>query len=142
MRKRLGEVGTLGTSARKGAGHLLVSFAPGDAGELLDAAGVTQGLGVLHVLGDDLVQGAADGGYSVVGHGLAGGAVGCAAAGAVAAPRQAVDQVAHGVLALVLNVEQSARRERENSHWLLRKRQHFVSTSVSHFMCAQYSGIS
>lgn len=39
---------------------LLVSFAPGDADELLDAAGVPQGLGVLHVLGDDLMQGAAD----------------------------------------------------------------------------------
>lgn len=39
---------------------LLVSFAPGDADELLDAAGVPQGLGVLHVLGDDLMQGTAD----------------------------------------------------------------------------------
>lgn len=52
----------------------LVPFAAGDADELLDAAGVAQGFGVLHVLGDDFVQRAADGGDRVVRHGLAGGA--------------------------------------------------------------------
>lgn len=45
---------------------LLVSFAAGDADELLDATGVPQGLGVLHVLGDDLMQRAADSGDGVV----------------------------------------------------------------------------
>lgn len=39
---------------------LLVPFAAGNADELLDAAGVPQSLGVLHVLGDDLMQRAAD----------------------------------------------------------------------------------
>lgn len=33
----------------------LVSFAAGDADEFLDATGVAQGFGVLHVLGDDFV---------------------------------------------------------------------------------------
>lgn len=63
----------------------LVPFAAGDADELLDAAGVAQGFGVLHVLGDDFVQRAADGGDRVVRHGLAGGArrPGVAAAGGV-----------------------------------------------------------
>lgn len=39
---------------------LLVSFAPGDANELLNAPSVPQGLSVLHVLSDDLMQSAAD----------------------------------------------------------------------------------
>lgn len=51
----------------------LVAFAAGDADELLDAASVAQSFGVLHVLGDDLMQRAADGGDRVVRHGLAGG---------------------------------------------------------------------
>lgn len=55
------------------SGDSLVAFAAGDADELLDAAGVAQGFGVLHVLGDNLVQRAADGGDRVVRHGLAGG---------------------------------------------------------------------
>lgn len=49
---------------------LLVSLAARDADELLDAAGVPQGFGVLHVLGDDLVQRAADRSDGVVRHGL------------------------------------------------------------------------
>ena len=56
--------------------HSLVSFAAGDADEFLDAAGIAQSFGVLHVLGDDLVQCAADGSYRVVRHGLAGRACG------------------------------------------------------------------
>lgn len=35
--------------------NLLVSFAAGDSDEFLDATGVAQGFGVLHVLGDDFV---------------------------------------------------------------------------------------
>lgn len=50
--------------------HLLVSFASGDTDELLYAAGVPQGLGVLHVFGDDLMQSAADSCDRVVRHGL------------------------------------------------------------------------
>ena len=83
---------------------LLVSFAAGNANELLDAAGVPQGLGVLHVLGDDLVQGAADSRDGVVRHGLphqtAGVAASSSTTGAVvvvAASGQAVHQVPHGV---------------------------------------------
>lgn len=79
----------------------LVSFAPGDADELLDATGVSQGFGVLHVLGDDLMQGAADCRHRVVRHGFACcavvGAAGAAAAG-VTAPRKAVHQIPHRVL--------------------------------------------
>lgn len=56
--------------------HSLVSFAAGNADEFFDAPGITQGFRVLHVLGDDFVQGAADGGYRVVRHGLAGWAAG------------------------------------------------------------------
>lgn len=50
---------------------LLVSFAASDPDEFLDSAGVSQGFGVLHVLGDDFVQRAADGCHRVVRHGLA-----------------------------------------------------------------------
>lgn len=49
---------------------LLVSLGARDADELLDSAGVPQRFGVLHVLGDDLVQRAADRGDGVVRHGL------------------------------------------------------------------------
>lgn len=49
----------------------LVSFAAGDPDEFLDAASISEGFGVLHVLGDDFMQRAADGRYRVVGHGLA-----------------------------------------------------------------------
>lgn len=45
---------------------LLVSFAPSDPDELLYAAGISEGFGVLHVLGDDFVQRAADGRHRVV----------------------------------------------------------------------------
>lgn len=81
---------------------LLVSFAAGDADELLDAAGVPQGLGVLHVLGDDLMQCAADSCDGVVRHGLPHQAAGIAssrtaAVVVVTAPGQAVHQVPHGV---------------------------------------------
>lgn len=44
----------------------LVSFAAGDPDEFLDAAGISEGFGVLHVLGDDFMQRAADGRYRVV----------------------------------------------------------------------------
>jgi len=50
----------------------LVSFAAGYADEFFYATSITQGFGVLHVLGDDFVQRAADGSHRVVGHGLAG----------------------------------------------------------------------
>lgn len=43
-----------------------VSSALGDVDQLLDAARVGQGLGVLHVLAGDLVQGAADGRHRLV----------------------------------------------------------------------------
>lgn len=76
----------------------LVSFAPGDADELLDAACVSQCLGVLHVLGDDLVQGAADRRHRVVRHGFAGCAVVGATAAGVTAPRKTVDQIPHRIL--------------------------------------------
>lgn len=86
---------------------LLVSFAAGDADELLDATGVPQGLGVLHVLGDDFVQCAADSRDGVVRHGLPrqDAAVGASSASSspaatvvvVAASRQTVHQVPHGV---------------------------------------------
>lgn len=83
---------------------LLVSFAAGDANELLDAAGVPQGLGVLHVLGDDLMQCAADSCDGVVRHGLPHKTAGVAASSSsatavvvIAASRQAVHQVPHGV---------------------------------------------
>lgn len=84
---------------------LLVSFAASDADELLDAAGVPQGLGVLHVLGDDLVQRAADSCDGVVRHGLPHQAAGVAASTSpataavvvVAAAGQTVHQVPHGV---------------------------------------------
>lgn len=49
----------------------LVSFAASDPDEFLDAAGISEGFGVLHVLGDDFMQRAADGRYRVVWHGLA-----------------------------------------------------------------------
>lgn len=45
---------------------LPVSSALGDVDQLLDAARVGQGLGVLHVLAGDLVQSAADGGHRLV----------------------------------------------------------------------------
>lgn len=84
--------------------RLLVSFAARDADELLDASGVPQGLGVLHVLGDDLVQRAADSRDGVVRHGLPHQAAGVGAASScpaavvvVAATGQTVHQVPHGV---------------------------------------------
>ncbi len=46
--------------------YSLVSFAAGDADEFFYAASITQGFGVLHVLGDDFVQCAADGGYCII----------------------------------------------------------------------------
>lgn len=83
---------------------LLVSFAAGDADELLDAAGVPQRLGVLHVLGDDFMQRAADSCDGVVRHGLSHQAAGVASATTsaaavvvVAAPWQTVHQVPHCV---------------------------------------------
>lgn len=83
---------------------LLVSLAAGDADELLDATGVPQGLGVLHVLGDDLVQRAADCCDGVVRHGLPHQAAGVASASSrsaavvvVAASGQTVHQVPHGI---------------------------------------------
>jgi len=84
---------------------LLVSFAPGDANELLYAAGVPQGLGVLHVLGDNLVQCAADSSYGVIGHGLSRQDTAVAASSAstaasvvvVAASGQTVHKVPHGI---------------------------------------------
>lgn len=77
----------------------LVPFAPGDPDELLDAAGVSKRLGVLHVLGDDLMQGTADRRHGVVRHGFPRRAVvGATAAISVVAPRKAVDQIPHGVL--------------------------------------------
>lgn len=83
---------------------LLVSLAAGDADELLDATGVPQGLGVLHVLGDDLVQCAADCCDGVVRHGLPHQAAGVACTSSrsaavvvVAASGQTVHQVPHGI---------------------------------------------
>lgn len=82
---------------------LLVSFAAGDADEFLDTASVPQGLGVLHVLGDDLMQRTADSCDGVIRHGLShqDAAVGASspatAVVVVAAPRQTVHQVPHGV---------------------------------------------
>lgn len=43
-----------------------VSSALGDVDQLLDAARVGQGLGVLHVFAGDLVQGATDGCHSLI----------------------------------------------------------------------------
>lgn len=84
---------------------LLVSFAAGNANELLDASGVPQRLGVLHVLGDDLVQSATDRRDGVIRHGLphqaaAVGSSSASSAGAVvvvATSRQTVHQVPHGI---------------------------------------------
>lgn len=65
------------TLIRQAAWHVspsqcsLVSFAASDPDEFLDATGISEGFGVLHVLGDDFVQRAADGRYRVVWHGLA-----------------------------------------------------------------------
>lgn len=81
---------------------LLVSFATGDANELLNAPSVPQGLSVLHVLSDDLMQSTADSCDGVIWHGLSQQAVGVAssptaAVVVVAASRQTVHQVPHGV---------------------------------------------
>lgn len=81
---------------------LLVSFAPGDANELLNAPSVPQGLSVLHVLSDDLMQSAADSCDGVIWHGLSQQAVGIASSPTaaivvVAASRQTVHQVPHGI---------------------------------------------
>lgn len=46
--------------------YSLVSFAAGDADEFFYATSITQGFGVLHVLGDDFVQCAANGSYRVI----------------------------------------------------------------------------
>ncbi len=84
--------------------YSLVSFAAGDADEFLNAAGVPQGLRVLHVLGDDLMQCTADSCDGVIRHGLPHQTAGVAAASSsatavvvVAASRQTVHQVPHGV---------------------------------------------
>lgn len=69
------------------AANLPVSSAFGYVHQLLYAARVSQGLGVLHVLACDLVQSTADGCRGLVGQ----------YAWAVAAG-QPVDQVSHGVL--------------------------------------------
>lgn len=83
---------------------LLVSFAAGNTDELLDATGVSQGLGVLHVLGDDLVQRTTDSCDGVIRHGLPYQAAGVATSSStatavvvVAASRQTVYQVPHGI---------------------------------------------
>lgn len=55
---------------------VFVSFAAGNTNEFLNAAGVTKGLGVLHVLGDDFMQSAADRCNGVIGHALAGAGAG------------------------------------------------------------------
>lgn len=81
------------------SGHLLVSFAPGDADEFLDASSITQSLGVLHVLSDDLVQGTADSRDSVVRHGLPNSIGSSPITVVVVPPGQSVDQVSHCVLA-------------------------------------------
>lgn len=65
---------------------LPVSSALGDVHQLLYASRVSQGLGVLHVLAGDLVQGAADGRHGLIRQ--------HAGAGATWEP---VDQVSHGV---------------------------------------------
>ena len=46
--------------------YSLVSFAAGDADEFFYATSITQGFGILHVLGDDFVQCAANGSYRVI----------------------------------------------------------------------------
>lgn len=46
--------------------YSLVSFAAGDADEFFYATSIPQGFGVLHVLGDDFVQCAADGSNRIV----------------------------------------------------------------------------
>lgn len=83
---------------------LLVSFAAGNADKLFNTTGVPQGLGVLHVLGDDLMQRTADSCDGVIRHGLPhqDTAVGASspttgAVVVVAAPRQTVHQVPHGI---------------------------------------------
>lgn len=58
----------------------------GDVDQLLDAPCVSQGLGVLHILTGDLVQGAADGRHGLVRQ-----------QGGVS-PRETVHQVPHCVL--------------------------------------------
>lgn len=63
-----------------------VSSALGDVDQLLDAPRVGQGLGVLHVLAGDLVQGATDGRHRLVGQQRG------------AAPRETIDQVPHRIL--------------------------------------------
>lgn len=73
--------------------YILISFAARDANKLLDAPSITQGLGVFHVFGNDLVKSTADGCDGVVGHALS------HAAAVIVASWQAVDQVSHGVLA-------------------------------------------
>lgn len=63
-----------------------VSSVLGDVDQLLDAPRVGQGFGVLHVFAGDLVQRAADGCHGFIGqHGGV-------------SPREAVDQVPHGIL--------------------------------------------
>lgn len=56
--------------------HSLVSFAADNADKFFNASGITKSFGVLHILGDDFVQGAADGSYRIIWHGLAGRACG------------------------------------------------------------------
>ena len=70
------------------AADLPVSSALGDVHQLLYASRISQGLGVLHVLAGDLVQGAADGRHGLIRE--------HAGAGATWEP---VDQVSHGVFA-------------------------------------------
>lgn len=77
----------------KSPSDLLISFAFRDADQLLDAACIPQGLGVLHVLGDHFVQGTADSGDRIIRHGLACRIV------AVVSSWKPVDQISHGVLA-------------------------------------------
>lgn len=81
--------------SRRKFGYILVSFAACDANKLLDASSITQGLGVFHVLCNDLVKSAADGCDGVVRHALSH----TATTAVIVASWQAVDQVSHGVLA-------------------------------------------
>lgn len=52
--------------ALKTLAYLLVSLAASDADEFFDAASIAKGFGVLHILGDDFVQCAADGSYCII----------------------------------------------------------------------------
>lgn len=130
--------------------HLLVSFAAGDANELLNATSVPQGLGVLHVLGDDLMQCAADSCDRVIWHGLSHQAV-CvaspssstiAAAVVVAASRQTVYQVPHGVFTCHggkkwrggrIEIVQSKGGKKDYLNFAL------LTTSSSNHLCALHS---